>query len=359
MLALVRANHHMTHVSHLDDLLRSILMDTVGALNAKRGCIILANSDTGEMLCRSTYDAVTGGGASFRPFSKTLVKRCFVGGESILCDDVNADESVALTRSVRSGAMASIICALLRTPRKRIGVMHLDRGFLDDPFTESELYYADAIAASVAMGIETAQLIEQQREQCIQTVTSLARAIQARDAYTEEHTRRVTDFSLMLADELHLSNNEKYQIQIGTPLHDIGKIGIDDAILRKPGKLSDSEFEAMKSHTTQGASILTSMKHLTPMIPIVKHHHERWDGSGYPDKLHHDQIPITARIVSVADAFEAMTCDRPYRDAMPADRAFLELINKAGSHFDPGCVFGFMRLRQKIEQRLTQVKSAE
>ena len=355
MLALVRANHHMTHISHLEELLRSILTDTIGALHAKRGSIILADPLTGELTCKATVTANNAPGAPVRPYSKTLVQRCFTIGESILCDDVNADESLALARSVRSGAMASVICALLRTPRNRIGILHLDRGFLDDPFTENELYYADAIAASVAVGIETAQLVEQQREQFIQTVTTLARAVEVRDQYTGDHTRRVTDYSLLLANELRLPQIEKYQLQIGTPLHDIGKIGIDDAILRKPGKLTNGEFEHMKTHTVKGAVLLDNMMHLGPMIPIVRHHHERWDGSGYPDGLKNDKIPLIARIVSVADAFDAMTSDRPYRPAMPSDRAFLELIGKAGTHFDPNCVYAFMRLRKKIEERMKEI----
>ncbi len=349
MLALVRANHHLTHISHLEELLRSILSDTIAALNAQRGSIILADPMTGELVLKATVAPKLNPGSPVRPFSKTLVSRCFELGESLLCEDVNADESLVLARSVRHGAMASIICALLRTPRNRIGILHLDRGFLDDAFSENDLYYADAIAASVAIGIETAQLVEQQREQFIQTVSTLARAVEMRDQYTGDHTRRVTDYSLALAEELKLTPNEKYQIQIGTPLHDIGKIGIDDAILRKPGKLTTGEFEHMKTHTIKGATMLDSMLHLVPMIPIVRHHHERWDGSGYPDHLAHEQIPQIARIVAVADAFDAMTSDRPYRPAMPADRAFLELVGKAGTHFDPNCVYAFMRLRQKIE----------
>jgi HD-GYP domain-containing protein (c-di-GMP phosphodiesterase class II) len=354
MLALVRANHHMTHIAHLEDLLQSILSDTIGALHAQRGSIILADPTTGELTLKATQAPAVKAGMAVRPFSQTLVQRCFSMGESLLCDDVNADESLVLARSIRHGAMASVICALLRTPRKRIGILHLDRGFLDDPFTENELYYADAIAASVAVGIETAQMVDQQREQFIQTVTTLARAVECRDQYTGDHTKRVTDYSLMLAEELKLSPNEKYQIQIGTPLHDIGKIGIDDAILRKPGKLTNGEFEHMKTHTTKGATLLDNMMHLGPMIPIVRHHHERWDGSGYPDGLRNDQIPLIARIVSVADAFDAMTSNRPYRPAMPADRAFLELIGKAGVHFDPNCVYAFMRMRQKIEGMMQQ-----
>jgi HD-GYP domain-containing protein (c-di-GMP phosphodiesterase class II) len=354
MLALVRANHHMTHIAHLEDLLQSILADTIGALHAQRGSIILADPITGELTLKASLAPNANQGMPVRPYSQTLVQRCFSTGESILCDDVNADESLVLARSIRHGAMASVICALLRTPRKRIGILHLDRGFLDDPFTENELYYADAIAASVAVGIETAQLVEQQREQFIQTVTTLARAVECRDQYTGDHTKRVTDYSLLLAEELKLSPNERYQIQIGTPLHDIGKIGIDDAILRKPGKLTHGEFEHMKTHTVKGAVLLDNMTHLGPMIPIVRHHHERWDGTGYPDGLKNDQIPLIARIVSVADAFDAMTSDRPYRPAMPADRAFLELIGKAGVHFDPNCVYAFMRMRQKVEGMMQQ-----
>ena len=106
-----------------------------------------------------------------------------------------------------------------------------------------------------------------------------------RDQYTGDHTQRVTAYALLLAEELKLPATEKYQIQIGTPLHDIGKIGIDDAILRKPGKLTAEEYESMKSHTIKGASILESIRTLRPMIPIVRHHHERWDGTGYPDGL--------------------------------------------------------------------------
>jgi putative nucleotidyltransferase with HDIG domain len=333
-------------------LLQSILADTVAALRAQRGTIILADPDTGVLSLKATHAPKISPNETGRPYSKTLVKRCFELGESILCDDVNADEALVMARSIRHGAMASVICALLRTPRKRVGILHLDRGFFDEPFSENDLYYADAIAASVAVGIETAQMIEQQRDQFIETVTTLARTVEMRDQYTGDHTRRVTDYALMLAEELNLSNNEKYQIQIGTPLHDIGKIGIDDAILRKPGKLTADEFEFMKTHTVKGAVMLDAMKHLVPMIPIVRHHHERWDGTGYPDHLHDEQIPLIARIVSIADAFDAMTSNRPYRPAFSAEHAFLELIAKAGTHFDPNCVDAFMRLRAGIEERM-------
>jgi pSer/pThr/pTyr-binding forkhead associated (FHA) protein len=349
MLTLLRANHHLSHISNIDELLNSILADTVSALGAQRGSIILADPITGALGLKAVLTPGVPGRPDVKCFSKTLIDRCFQAGESLLSRDVSADNDLLIARSIRYGTMSSIICGLLRSPRRRLGVLHLDRGPLQEPFTESDLYLADAIAASVAVGIETAQLLEQQRDQFVQTVTTLARAVEMRDQYTGKHTQRVTDYSLLLADQLQLPTMERYQLQIGTPLHDIGKIGIDDAILRKPGKLTESEFEFMKTHTTKGAAMLDTLFNLAPMIPIVRHHHERWDGNGYPDRLGREQIPLNARIVGVADAFDAMTSDRPYRPALTTEQAFLELAQKAGSHFDPHCVRAFLQARAKVE----------
>jgi hypothetical protein len=349
MLTLLRTGHHLCHIASLDELLQSVLGDAVSALGAQRGSIVLANPQTGQLELRAVM-----GPSKQRCYSKTLAERVFLKGESLLCRDVRADAELDIARSVQFGTMASIICVLLRSPRQSLGVLQLDRGIFQDAFEENDLYLADAIAASVAVGIESAQLVQQQREQFIQTVTSLARAVEVRDQYTGNHTRRVTDYALLLAEELQLPATEKYQIQLGTPLHDIGKIGIDDAILRKPGKLSFDEFESMKTHTIKGAAILQSIDNLGPMIPIVRHHHERWDGTGYPDRLAGDGIAMTARIVAVADAFDAMTTDRPYRPALPTEQAFLELVRMAGQHFDPACIDAFMRLRNKVEARLRQ-----
>ena len=137
---------------------------------------------------------------------------------------------------------------MLRSPRKRLGVLHLDRGPMQEPFGPTEFYLADAVAANVSVGIESAQMAEQQRDEFVQTVTTLARAVELRDQYTGDHTRRVTDYALLLADELRLTPQERYHIQIGTPLHDIGKIGIDDAILRKPGRLTGDEDEVINEY---------------------------------------------------------------------------------------------------------------
>jgi HD-GYP domain-containing protein (c-di-GMP phosphodiesterase class II) len=132
-------------------------------------------------------------------------------------------------------------------------------------------------------------------------------------------------------------------------LHDIGKIGIEDAVLRKPGALTPSEFEHMKTHTLKGAAILETIPALRSAIPIARNHHERWDGTGYPDGLAAEQIALVARIVSVADAFDAMTSHRPYRKALKAEQAFAELLGKAGAHFDPVCVQAFLARKAQVE----------
>lgn len=350
LLTLLRTGHHLSNLASLEELLQSILEEALHALQAQRAAIVLA-SPSGELRLRAALAPglkTTGQ----RCYSQTLAQRCFTAGESLLCQDVRIEAALASAGSVRHGSMASIICALIRSPRQRLGVLHLDRGPFQEPFTAHDFYLADAIAASVAVGIESAQLVDQQRDEFIQAVTSLARTVELRDQYTSDHTRRVTDYALLLAEELKLSAGERYQIQIGTPLHDIGKIGVDDSILRKPGQLTADEFEVMKTHTVKGALILQAIRNLQPMIPIVRHHHERWDGTGYPDRLAGDAIPATARVVAVADAFDAMTSDRPYRQAMPAARAFHELETRAGTHFDPHCVQAFLRLRPRVETLL-------
>jgi HD-GYP domain-containing protein (c-di-GMP phosphodiesterase class II) len=344
-------------MNSLDQLLQSILDDTVEVLDAQRGSIILADEDGRLDLHAISFSKQPK--SSSRVFSRTLALHCYKQGKSLLCRDVAIDQQLQRAGSIAYGSMASIICVLLRSPRKRLGVLHLDRGPLQEAFSQEDFHLADAIAASMSYGIENAQLAENQRALFIHTVTALAQAVEMRDQYTGNHTHRVTQYSLMLAHELKLSPAELQHIQIGTPLHDIGKIAIDDAILRKPGKLTAAEYEQMKSHVLKGVAILEPIPGMKAMLPIVRHHHERWDGTGYPDGLRGEQIPRLARIVAVADAFDAMTSDRPYRPGMSPEAAFAELAAKSGTHFDPVCVEAFLRLRQRVQHALAQPDDVE
>jgi len=351
LLALLRAGHHLVHLENEEDLLHTILNDAVSTLDAQRGAIVLAESPSGPLRLR----ALASGHSQVpsRPgFSQNLAQRSFSGGESVLCTSVEEDPDLIGARSIAEGAMASVLCVLLRTPRKKLGVLHLDRGPMQKPFTKDDLHLADAMAAHVSAGIESAQLIERQKRLFRDTITMLAQSVELRDTLTYGHTVRVTTYSILLGQELNVTAEEMELIKIGTPLHDIGKIGIDDAILRKPGKLTRDEFEQMKTHTTKGAKILETVPDLATVIPIVRSHHERWEGNGYPDGLKGEAIPRLARIVAVADCFDAMTHDRPYRAGMASEAAFAEVEKQKNKQFDPEVANAFLTIRQRIVQEM-------
>jgi len=351
--ALLRAGQHLANIEREEDLLRSILVDAVEVLSAQRGAIVLAEPPDNKLRIRAIHTPDTGKGPGFRPtagrfyFSTSLAQRCFQRGESVLCNQ-KAEENCAA--SIIEGAMGSVLCVLLRTPRNHtLGVLHLDRNPFQPEFTPEDLRLANALAANVSAGIECAQLFQKQRELFLNTINILGEVIELRDKETGGHTRRVTSFALQLANELKLPPEVTRLIEIGTPLHDIGKIGIPDHILNKPGGLTNEEFAIMKTHTTMGAEILNRIPDLNGILPIVRNHHERWDGRGYPDGLAGEAISPLARVVTLADSFDAMTSDRPYRTHLSVDKAMEEIRTKAGQQFDPVYAEAFLRIRPNIE----------
>ncbi len=167
------------------------------------------------------------------------------------------------------------------------------------------------------------------------SLTALAATIDARNFHTLRHSEQVTKYSLEVAKGLDLSEGETEKLEQAGRLHDIGKIAIPDSILGKPGKLTEDEWEVVKKHPVRGANILNSSGFLHDIVPVVRHHHERYDGSGYPDGLSGKAIPLGSRIIAVSDAFEAMTADRPYRRAFQSEKALEEIRLNAGTQFDP------------------------
>jgi response regulator RpfG family c-di-GMP phosphodiesterase len=177
-----------------------------------------------------------------------------------------------------------------------------------------------------------------------QTLEALGAALDSRDVGTESHSRRVHGYSLALAREHGLPTNQMADLAPGVLLHDIGKIGIPDAILLKPGPLTPDEWKVMRSHPEIGKRLIEKIPFLHDAIPVVWCHHEKWDGSGYPQGLAGEDIPLYARIFMVVDAFDAMTFDRPYSKAIPFEAAIAELKRCAGTHFDPRIVESFLRV---------------
>jgi putative nucleotidyltransferase with HDIG domain len=358
LMALLRAGHHLVSIESEEELLHSILNDAVHVLDAQRGAIVLAEGPSNELKLKALATG-RGENSSRFNFSKALAKRCFSQMQSILCSSVEEDEELCGAVSIADGAMASVLCVLLRTPRKQLGVIHLDRSYWQKPFTEDDLHLADALAAHVSAGIECAQLLRRQRELFLQTISALASAVEMRDAYTGGHTARVTAYSLLVGEELGLSPREIEHLRTGGPLHDIGKIGIDDAILRKPDKLTDAEFDIMKSHTVLGDDILKAIPEMKDIRPIVRSHHERWDGRGYPDKTAGDAIPLLARVLAVADSFDAMTTKRPYNTnhVKTPEEAFAEVARCSGTQFDPKCANAFLAVKEKVVEAMRSSKT--
>lgn len=173
------------------------------------------------------------------------------------------------------------------------------------------------------------------------TLKALIQALETRDAETHGHSERVVTYSLRLAHEIGLDQEQRRDLELGALLHDIGKIGVPDAILRKPGKLDEREWEKMRLHPIQGHRILRNISFLEGASRVVLQHHERWDGKGYPNKLRGNEIDICARVFAIADAFDAMTSDRVYSRGMTFDEAYEELKKCAGSQFDPEIIEAF------------------
>jgi HD-GYP domain-containing protein (c-di-GMP phosphodiesterase class II) len=176
----------------------------------------------------------------------------------------------------------------------------------------------------------------------LNSVRMLAAAIDAKDPYTRGHSERVARYSIGIGKNLSLPEKEMRNLRISALLHDVGKIGIDDRILRKPGALSDDEFEVMKGHPVKGAAIMSGVAQLIDIIPGMKYHHEKWSGGGYPDGLEGEQIPMQARIVAIADTFDAMTTNRPYQKAMELGYVVEKIKSFAGTRFDPRVVDAFV-----------------
>ena len=193
----------------------------------------------------------------------------------------------------------------------------------------------------------------------LMTIEALASAVEARDPYTHGHTRRVEEYAVIMAEALGCGEAEINALRRACVLHDIGKIGIEDAILRKQARLEPDESMRMQKHPVIGVDMLKGIDFLDTVLPLIRHHHERWDGNGYPDELRADEIPLGARILAVADAVDAMTSDRPYRAARTFEYAKTEILKGSATHFDPEVVTAFIKSQRAIEDLLRNAAGEE
>lgn len=348
LLTLIQIGRNFSPAQTLEDYLETLLWETAELFEAQRGAVVLHNELSGQLAARALFHFAGHGTAEKGEF-EGLAEQALNCRESLLLEQTGPPDAAG------HPDMQSVLGAVLRSAGKQLGVLLLARPANKGRFDQTDLEWADALALTVAPSLESLELLFQKKQELLfQTLTTLAQTVDLRDDYTGGHTQRVTDYALMLAEEMKLSPLQRHYLQVGTPLHDLGKIGISDATLRKPGALSSEELKDMRSHVIKGVALLESIPGLDPFLPIIRSHHERWDGTGYPDGLHGEQIPLLGRIVAVADAFDAMTTDRPYRPGLSLTKAFAELQSKAGHQFDPACIEAFLNLRARLETLFAQ-----
>ena len=208
---------------------------------------------------------------------------------------------------------------------------------------------AELALANRNLNKRASDLVERQHSLYLSTVKSLASAIDAKDEYTRHHSTRVTEFTLKIAKSMKFSGRELEDLELAALLHDIGKIAVPERILNKPGKLTDEEFASIKEHPVRGQIILEPVKELNEVGKVVRSHHEKYDGTGYPDGLKGTEIPLGSRIMGIADAFDSITSDRPYRSATSHRRAVKEIIRCSGTQFDPEIVEHFLEVYQTFK----------
>jgi len=243
----------------------------------------------------------------------------------------------------------SFVSVPLKVKNRVIGVLNINNKESKQKFDEKDLRLINILADQSARTIENAELYKHMQETYLGTIQTLARAIDAKDPYTRGHSDRVTRYAVKIAKEMNLSESAVRNIEYSALIHDIGKIGIQEAILTKKGKLTETEYEIVKMHPLIGESIITPVKFLNGIAPLILYHHERFNGKGYLEGLRGESIPLGARIISVADAFDAMTSNRPYRKALTKEEARKELEKESGERFDPQVIKAFLRVLEREE----------
>ena len=232
----------------------------------------------------------------------------------------------------------------LKTPDKLLGIIQVANKLNQGKYSSEDIDLLNILSSQLAFVIQNADLFSNLQKAYIDTLSALTGAIDAKDSYTRGHSERVTELSIKLAEECNVPSSEIENIKLGGLLHDIGKIGIPEAVLNKPGRLNDEEFNIIKSHPDLGLHILGKVEFLEHIVPIIRHHHERYDGKGYPGGLKGENIPLLARIVSVVDTFDAMTTNRPYRKALTIEESLVEIDRCSGSQFDPDIAAKFIKM---------------
>jgi putative nucleotidyltransferase with HDIG domain len=339
---------------HTNDVLQ-IVIDTIIKLTGAERTFLMLKGPDGELELRigRNWQRKTLS-LSDLEISRTIIGRVVETGKGLLTTNAQEDPLYQNQASVIGLNLRSIMCVPLSTKEEIIGVIYADNRTTSGMFSPSELTLLSAFADQAAIALQNAKLYEdlqhthnELQESYDTTLEGWATALEYRDQETEEHTRRVTVLTERLAVEIGMDNDNLVHVRRGAVLHDIGKMGIPDRILHKPGALEPDERKTIEQHPQFAYEMLSQIKFLQPALDIPYCHHEKWDGTGYPRGLKGEEIPLPARIFSVVDVWDALTSNRPYRQALPKTEVIEYLKECAGTHFDPSVVDAFVKMQGK------------
>jgi putative nucleotidyltransferase with HDIG domain len=269
-------------------------------------------------------------------------------GRTLVVPDSGAG---AWTQELREdGKRKSFILIPILARGKPVGLLDLVVYADEGGFSQRDLSLLSILANQAGISLENARLYDNIRQDYYDVIQGLSKAVDARDHYTQEHSGRVSAYGVIIARSMGLNSDLVESIQYGALLHDVGKIGIPDQVLNKPGRLTEEEFGIMKTHSTMGANIVQKIESLVPLVPLVLYHHERFDGRGYPEGLSGKKIPLGARVINVADSFETITSDRVYHKARSFQEGYDEILRCAGGQFDPEVVEAFAKAFEELKE---------
>lgn len=346
---LYKADTAFKNIEDLNLLLDNLLAIIMECVPASRGFVFLIQRESGALVpyARRPIGLSQGEDDGEIVVSQTIIQTAVRQKTSIISSDALVDERFIHSRSVAALDVRSAMCAPLVSRNGVLGLVYVD-SHKANAFTRRDLGLFSALALKVAIAVDNARLYDDLRGLFYNTVETLVRTIQAKDQYTAGHSTRVSRYALMIADKLGLSTKEKHQLYLAAMLHDIGKIGVPDDLLNRPGKLSESEMERVRNHVQVGASMIEMLGEMHAIVPLIRHHHECYDGSGYPDGLKGEQIPLVSRIIAVADMYDAMTSDRPYRKRRTHQFAVDEILAASGIKIDPRVADAFLEVLKEI-----------
>ena len=365
--ALVGVGHVINSSLGLEAVLDEVMDTVIALMRAERGLLMLRDT-RGEFPVEAArgMDQANLDGTDFS-VSKTIVRRVAETGEPVLTTNAQEDPRFERQRSVVAHSLRSILCVPLKLKDEIIGVIFVDSRVYSGLFEESDLEILSAFADQAAVAIENARMFEnlqrandELRDAYDATLRGWALTLELRDKETEGHTQRVTSLTKVLAQKLGIVGEELEHIERGALLHDIGKMAIPDYILLKQGSLTLTERKFMELHPDFAKDLLEKIEYLHPAIDIPYCHHEKWDGSGYPQNLRGEEIPFAARIFAVVDVWDALTSTRRYRERLEPDKVREIIRSESGKHFDPRVVDAFLEIEDlPVSPKIGEVRQVK